>query len=149
MSDLSFQEKSTIASLLATFVVGVWYSLALMSLPGGGLGVPVSVLGYTVGAVVLIVVIEIVLLVAIAIATRDVTSSEDERDRLVKQRAASAAGWFLSFGVVTTIGQILVTDAFTPNGADPMVTAFLLMATFVLSELLRFSLQLFFYRRGV
>jgi hypothetical protein len=147
MTDLSFLEKSTLVSLIAVLLVGTGYAVALVALPGAGLEMPRSVLGFTLGAIALLVAIEIVLRVLSSVASRELDELEDEWARSVQLRAAGTAGLFLGFGVIVITAQILLTSAFTPQGTDPIVAAYLLMAVLVLADLLRYSLQLLLFRR--
>jgi hypothetical protein len=148
MTELTFQEKSTLVSLIAVLLVGSGYVVALVALPGGGLEMPRSVLGFTLGAIALLVAIEIVLHLLSAVAARELDESEDEQARWVRLRAVGTAGLFLGFGVIVITAQILFTSAFSPRGTEPIVAAYLLMAVLLLADLLRYSLQLLLLRRG-
>lgn len=149
--DLSFQEKSTLGSLIAILGTSCWYFHSVVaSGPGIGAG---HLAGLAIGAVVIVVVIEIAYHTVIAARTQ--VDEEDERDRLVKARATRLSAVALQVGVFTAICQIVAGglvsagDTSFPALFTPFATAHILVATIVMAETLDLSLQLFYYRRGV
>ena len=78
--------------------------------------------------------------VVVAIASRP--EGQDERDRLIGWRAESNASWILGAGVITAItGMIL--------DVGNVWTTHLLLLSMFLSEVVKYSLQLVYYRRGM
>lgn len=107
---MGFQEKSSWvmvlslslgAALYLYFVIGASQAAGMLVPPL----MPVLV-AFTVILVVLAVVGHIV---AALSSVRDASAGEDERDRLIARRAASASGALLSLGVLLALGLYLVT----------------------------------------
>lgn len=145
--NLTYQEKSAWGSLVITAwafayyfysVVQQWLSIGLDA--GGG--------SLLLKVLIVLVAAEAAYHIAIALLSGDDYDASDERDELIKAKSNSWAGWFMSVGVVMTIGYVLTRDA-VGMSVSAMFAAHVLMFFFVLSELARFALQIFFYHRGV
>ncbi len=122
--NLSYQEKSIWASLIATFLVyGRYFAMgARGSLPA---------------TVVALVVIEIVFQIAISVASRPVP--KDERDNLIAVKAYRSAYLVLVCGVLTIC---LISDSVVP-------TAKTLFLALVVADTVKSVSRLYYYRRGV
>ncbi len=145
---LSFQEKSIWGTLVITVSAYAYYCLRLL---GGTDGRPVEEIGsLLVGVLTAIVVAEIIYHVAIAIpVAKDALELQgDERGKLIQFRAQSWGGEVLGFFVVLALGHILIQDAFYPP-VNIMQVANLLIGGFVIAEIIKCTLQLILYRRGV
>ena len=93
-----------------------------------------------VGTVVLMVALLVAGHVVAAIASR--REDRDERDRLIGWRAESNSSWVLAVGVFAAITAML----FSINN---VWIAHLLLLSMFLSQVLDYTLQLVYYRRGV
>ncbi len=148
--DLSFQEKSVWVSVIAIIVVfGNHFSVVF--------GAPealtsVELLVRLIGAIILLVVIEIVLHVLIAVtARRDAKDGDrlDERDRLVVVKASRNAYVVLFIGILSMIWYIVLGDLKSDPSVTPVMNANLLLLAIVVAELCNYGSRLFYYRRGV
>ncbi len=155
----SFKEKSILISLLA--VAGL-YGGYFYDLVAGGLLSADSALGMKdmlesmVVIVIALVVIHIIFYVVISLD--DVEEDEDERDKAVARRASVFGFNVLFVTVLLVLGRILILGAWAesddPGSAAPAAPgmheiANLLLAGLVASEIVYYSAQLYFYRRGL
>ena len=102
------------------------------------------------GAVALLVIVEITLHSLIAAQRAD--GHTDERDRAI-QRAASRWGYgVMAVGIWLVIGQLVLGMIFQQAWINSYFSSYLLanvlFLVFVVSELVNISAQLFYYRRG-
>lgn len=137
--DLSFQEKSlwlVLASLAGVF--GGYFALAL---PLRTADVNAAQVGLFVGAVVVLVIAQIVGHLIVALAG-DADDRSDERDRLIALKGVRNAGYVLATGVFLALCTAVAT---TGNFA----TAHVLLASWVIAQMVEIASQLWYYRRGV
>ena len=145
--NMSFKEKSLIASLSTTFLIFGWYLYGAFSnlplnpeLPGF---VEIIIL------LVLIAVLESIIQSFLSIMNK--TQLEDERDKLIEKISYRNSYWFLSVCIWFLMVQILLDTRFdnhliltTPYGRFHFLLLF-----FVLSNFIGFVTQLYYYRKGV
>lgn len=79
----------------------------------------------------------------------------DERDEMYEYKANSLGYSVLVVGVVITLGHIITLE-YNPSWGQhprvvhiPLFAAHILMFSFILSEIVRFASQIFYYRRGI
>ncbi len=148
MLNLSFYEKSTWGTLLATGLIGIMYFRSAWSMWQAGQLHPASNLGLAAGLTALLVAVLVAYHVLVAIIAKP--EDEDERDRLIARRAKSVGGMILSVGVIGVVLQILVGGMFgDPVAGSPILIANALMAIVFIATIVELSLTLYFYRRGV
>ena len=149
---LSYQEKSALASLVAVVLV-FWYYFSEVSelMRADELNV-LSTMGLMLGALVMLVIIEIVFQILVAVISR--TTATDERDKLISAKAARNSGILLGAGTITLIVAILVSevrggigDSATP--LTPILIAQGLLLLVVIAQIFEYLSQIFYYRRGV
>ena len=136
--DLSFQEKSlwlVLASLVAAF--GSYFWLALRTAP---VDVGPAQAGLFVGAVVLLVIAQVVGHLVIAVFDR--RDATDERDRLIALRGERLGGFILAAGVFLS----LCTAVAVPGN---FACAHVLLASWVIAQCVEIAARLWHYRRGV
>lgn len=149
---LSYQEKSSLASLIAVLVVfGVYFS-NVMKLMRVDQMYAFSSLALMVVAVIALVVIEVVFQIAVAIGSRG--TDTDERDRLIAARAGRNSGIALGAGIITLIMAILASELRGVQGdsfilLSPIVIAQILLMLMVLAQVFEYLSQLYYYRRGL
>ncbi|GAC16513.1 hypothetical protein [Aliiglaciecola lipolytica] len=154
--DMSFKEKSHWISLVSTICIFGYYFYNIVMLAG----VPVEeakdiAKDLLIQAIVLSVLVEIILHTMLAATNHKAAEmGADERDKLFEYRGNQVGYTILVVGVVITLGRI-ITIEYNPDFADhysslqiPLLTAHLLMFSFILSEVARFAVTLFNYRRG-
>ena len=143
--DLTFQEKSIWTSLITTIVLfSVYFFLAFRVILNDDIsdGPEKGVIGVIfVGVVIVFVIIETIVHIVLALQT--LPEDEDERSRLIGLKATRNGAVLL--GVGTWMAFFCL--AFT--GFDPMLVAHLLLSSFILAEIVRFSSQLIYFRMGV
>lgn len=139
---MSFREKSQWVALAAVLLVYVPYFVR--ALPGHGVDVaPVDVARF-VGAVVALVVLQVVGQALLAIANRREAArglQHDERDTLIDLRASRASLYVLAVGVFAALSTALTVPG---NFAFMHV----LFGFWVLSHLVQVVTRLALYRRG-
>lgn len=146
MKDLSFQEKSVWFQLIT---VAAFSALYFNRVANSGYTSMAEVAWYVGGLVVWIIVANIIFYAVIA--GQDKSEDEDERDQLINNRATALSSWILDVSVWIAIGHIIIGDALG-DASGPwhtsFVTANILLFGAVTSEMVRYVLQLRFYRRG-
>ncbi|MGI9202387.1 MAG: hypothetical protein ACR2Q3_00160 [Woeseiaceae bacterium] len=151
--DMSFREKSIIGSLVITVGIfgGYFFEVfdAFTSNSSDGIAGLSSAL---VGVIITVVIVEVVYQVSIAIFGGEEES--DERDRLVHAKAVRISYYVLAAGCITTIGHLLISEMAGERFRDsltqtPIFIANMLVFSFIISEIVGFAMQLYYYRRGV
>jgi hypothetical protein len=135
--DLSFREKSLwlmFATLVATFG---FYFLTVLP-PSAADVVPQQVVLFIV-AVVLLVIVQIVGHAVIAIMDR--RTDTDEREQLIELKGTRNASYVLATGVFLALCAAMVSDG-------NFVFTHLLLAFWVLAQLVEIGSQLVLHRRG-
>lgn len=151
--DMSFQEKSIIGSLVITVgLFGGYFLKVFEAFTSRSSDAVAGLPGTLVGVVITVVIVEVVYQVAIAILGGEEDS--DERDRLVDARATRISYYVLAAGCITTIGHMMfsaMVGEWLPEGVTqtPIFIANMLVFSFILAEIIGFSMKLFYYRRGV
>ena len=141
--NVSFEEKSTWVSLaIITFIFVGYFSQVYQGLVSGNLD-KAEVLGLFIGAVVSIIVLEIVLHIVIAILNvKDADQPSDERDRLFSMKAGNISGWVLGIGVLMIAAHTFIQEL------NAVWVANLLLFVVFISQVVSYALQIFYYRRG-
>lgn len=133
---LTFKEKSLWGTLVSTVVIYAYYFWRALEL---GDGEPGRVGGLFVGAVVALIVVQVVVTAALALHRRP--EQTDERDRRIAQAGARNAYYVLMTGVWGALGVAALA-----LGTFWFAHAALLAV--VLGEVTRCASQLVYYRRG-
>lgn len=148
MSNLSFHEKSAIGTLIALWLIGIFYFRSAWELWRAEQLHPASNFGLAVGLTVLLVVVLVAYHILIAVTAKP--EEEDERDRLVSWRAGNIGGVVLAVGVIGIVLQILVGGMLGgPVAGSPILIANALMAVIFVATVVELVLTLVFYRRGL
>jgi hypothetical protein len=153
---MSFREKSIWISLIGTLLIFGNYFLNVISL--GELPeneAKTMALELAVRAIFLIVFIEIVLQGLLAVRNQKAAKlGADERDKLFEYKGNNIGYLVLVIGVFLTLGRIVFLEI-NPEFAEqsnvlnvPLFTAHILLFSFIISEVVRFSSQLYYYRTG-
>ncbi len=146
----SYSEKSVWVQLISMVVVlGGYFAVAGAMMANGVMALPAYVPLFA-AAVVLMVVVLVVGHLAALIGERlgggagsaRSPDHRDERDRLIGWRAESNAAWIVGAGVICGISAMVV-------GAAPVWVAHLLLGSMFVSEVLKYTLQIVYYRRGM
>lgn len=141
--NMSFEEMSTWVSLaIITFVFTGYFSQVYEGLLSGNLD-KAAITGLFAGAVITIIVLEIVFHIAISVLNvKDADRSTDERDHLFSMKAGNISGWVLGIGVLIVAGHTFITEP------DAIWVANLLLFVVFVSQVVSYALQIFYYRRG-
>jgi hypothetical protein len=135
----SFEEKSVWIQLVATTtVLGAYFWVASKMMAAGVSHLAPYAPVFAVAVVALVAVL-IVGHVVIAVASRP--EGRDERDCQIEWRAEARSGWILASGVILAIMGMVASYG-------NVAIAHLLLLSLLTSELVRFSLQILYYRRG-
>ena len=145
--NMSYKEKSLIASLGVTLLLFGWYlygafsNLSLNPEPPGFIEIIILI--------VWVVVLESIIQSVLAIKNK--SQLEDERDKLIEKISYRYSYGFLCVCIWFLMVQILLDTRFdhlpvltTPNGMFHLLLLF-----FVLAEVTNFVAQLYYYRKGV
>ena len=153
--NMSFREKSIWISLIATLLIFGDYFLNVISLgvlPADA--AKTAALGLSLRALFLIVIVEIIFQGMLAVSNRKAAElGADERDKLFEYKGNNFGYTVLVIGVFITLGRIVfleINPEFIEqtNGLTiSLLTAHILLFSFILSEVVRFSAQLYYYRR--
>lgn len=148
LNDFSYKEKSILISLLA--IAGIYGAYFFDVVTGDVEATLQAMLVSMIGIVVALVIVHIAY--HIVISLDDVSEEDDERDRAVNRRA-SVFGYNVLFVVVLAVAsRIVIVGSWAEEGGTVAPTGFeianLLLAGLVLSEVVYYATQLFFYRRG-
>ena len=135
--DLSFREKSLWLMLL-TLVASFGFYFATVLPPSAADVVPQQVVLFVI-AVVMLVIMQIVGHILIAIVDR--RAETDERDRLIELKGTRNASYVLATGVFVALCAAMVTDG-------NFVFTHLLLASWVLAQMVEIGSQLFLHQRG-
>lgn len=148
MSNLCFEEKSAIGTLIATWLIGILYFHSAWGLWQAGQLHPASNFGLAAGLTVLLVIVLVAYHILIAVTAKP--EEEDERDRLISWRAGRIGGFVLGFGVVGIVVQILIGGMLDdPLAGSPVLIANALMAVVFIATVVELVMTLVFYRRGL
>ena len=149
---LSYQEKSAAASLVAVLLVFWYYFAAVRDLIRDDQLHAASALGLMIGAVVVLVIIEIVFQILVAAISH--STATDERDKLISAKAARNSGFLLGAGTITLILAILASEIRGGLGDSgvtltPILIAQWLLFLLVMAQIFEYLSQIFYYRRGI
>ena len=155
--NMTFTEKSTWLSLIATLYIFGNYAITVFTMDPAVLN-PEEMVDLAMQnlstAVLYIIIVEIIFQSVISLASRNKAEIEgDERDKLISLTANNSGYWVLSIGVFITLGQLILPNV---TGIDfraeerlniPLFEMHLLLFSFILAEIVRFSHQIFLYRK--
>jgi hypothetical protein len=152
--NMSFREKSIWISLISTLLIFGDYFLNIIAL--GNLPEQVAktaALELSIRAFVLIIIVEIIFQTMLAVSNRKAAKlGADERDKLYEYKGNNFGYTVLVIGVLMTLGR-MVSLEISPEFIEqfkvldiPFLTAHILLFSFILSEVVRFSAQLYYYR---
>lgn len=140
---MSFKEKSILSSLILTIIVFGYYFLQVFKTTGSTLFEVTNGIGFFIGAVVLMVLLEIILHIILAITSKNESNQcDDERDKLIDLKATRISYYILVFGVFMVGVSMLFYF-------DTLLLANTMLLFFIIAEIVGFSMQLYYYRRGV
>jgi hypothetical protein len=138
---MSFREKSAWIALLAYMIVFGPYFFLLWQAWDQGHAQGLSI-GLLVAAVIALIVITLALtIVAALLNPREASALADERETLIDLKAERIASYTLSTCAVCLIGALLV-------GWNGYLVANLLLASMVISELVKALTRIAYFRGG-
>ena len=153
--NMTFKEKSTWLSLIATLIIFGDYAISVFSMDSMILNqdemieLAMDNLG---SAILLIIIVEIIFQTLIALSSNKQVE-EDERDKLITLTANNSGYWVLSIGAIITMGQLLlphvavIGEIVQERLPIPLFEMHLLLFSFILAEIVRFSHQVYLYRK--
>ena len=150
--DLSFQEKSILGSLAITLgLFGYYFLFVFEALAAGSSADALSLPITLIGVVVAVVAVEIVYHILIGLQSSP--ADGDERDKLIEAKATRYSYFVLAAGSITTAGHSMFSVYFGDSAyaimvQKPLMTANFIILWFILAEIVGFSMQLYYYRRG-
>ena len=141
--NLTFQEKSNWASLIIMSVVWVNYFVRVQPVLADGTISREDSIGLFIGAVVTLVILEIVVHIGLAVTNlKTADQPSDERGKIITSKAGNFSGWVLAICVVIIGGYAMFRDV------SSVLIANLLLLALVLSQCVDYAMALFYYRRG-
>ena len=145
--NMSFKEKSLIASLSTTFLIFGWYLYGAFS----NLPLNPELPGFVEIIILIIWVAVLESIIQGFLALKNKSQLEDERDKLIEKISYRYGYWFLSACIWFLMVQILLDARFDhlPVLTTPYGMFHLLLLFFVLAEVTNFVVQLYYYRKGL
>jgi hypothetical protein len=135
---MAFREKSAWISLVLTVLVYGGYFYNLSRIPTAAW--PGATIGMTVGAVVVLTILQVIFQATIAIASpKDAQTPQDERERWIQSRASAAAFYVLQFGAIAAAASAYFVDRF--------VMANVIVAALALGQVVQYGGVIAGYRR--
>jgi hypothetical protein len=145
--NMSYKGKSLIASLVIALLIFGWYLYGAFS----NLSLNPEPPGFVEIIILIVWVAVLESIIQGFLALKNKSQLEDERDKLIKKISYRYGYWFLSACIWFLMVQILLDARFdnhlmltTPYGMFHFLLLF-----FVLSEVICFGTQLYYYRKGV
>lgn len=135
-----FRAKSAGVSLIAVFIIGLYYIANAVDLLESDENVPDGALSLAITAVVLIVVVEIAMQIVLFIGSGRI-EERTERDDAIAAQSSRNAYLVMTAGVFATFASIFAE--FTPFEMGS-----LLLTVFLIAEIAKFASLLFYYRRS-
>jgi hypothetical protein len=154
--DLSYKEKSVWISLISTIAIFGYYFFNVINLSYLAPEIAkVSAAGLAIQAIIMIIIVETLFQSLLAIGNHKAAEmADDEREQLIGYKSNVWGYRILILGVMLVLGRIVILE-FNPQylsdyGSEgiPLFTAHLLLFSFILSEVVRFSSQIYYYRSG-
>ena len=145
--DMSYKEKSLLASLCATLLVFGWYFYQVFTNQMFNIGYEFT-FNDIFKPIILFVVLEIIIQSFLARKNKD-----DERDALIELTSYRNSYWVLSVGVWFLLIQLLYVGTggwydILESSSMPFISHLLLLFV-VLAEVTNFITQLYYYRKGI
>jgi archaellum biogenesis protein FlaJ (TadC family) len=141
---MSFREKSAWVTLIALVLLAVAFLIAVLSpwilspTPGGR---EIDILFIS---IVAFVTVEVVAYVVLRWQSpRDARTPKDERERLIEIRSRAIA--YYAFTAVVFVGTFVALHVV---GANQFDMGWLVLCSFVASQIVNYGLRIFYYRRG-
>lgn len=156
--NMTFKEKSTWLSLFVTLLIFGNYAISVFRMDSSLLN-PEEMIDLAMdnlsSAVLYIIIIEIIFQSLIAAASRNKMEIDgDERDNIISLTSNNSGYLVLSIGVVMTIGQLILPHAFgigmfveERTSTIPLFEMHMLLFSLIISEIVRFSHQIYLYRK--
>lgn len=144
ISSMSFREKSVWVSTGIMIWLWSWYASIVIPGIADGTITRAETMGLFIGVTVAVVVMEVIGHIILAILSpKDANADEDERDRMIDQKADSHSAWMLGGGIITICLFTLFQDL---SGVSVI---HLLLLLLIAVEVVTGALQILYYRRGV
>ncbi|MFC1760121.1 hypothetical protein ACFLZD_01210 [Candidatus Neomarinimicrobiota bacterium] len=139
---MSYKEKSILTSLILTVIIFGFYFIKVfgtISPTDSGL---VNGIVLFVGAVLYIVLLEMILRIILPIFHKnEPKDSDDERDKIIQLKATRISYLILVLGMFFAIIFLLLS-------LTQLLIANIILLFFIVAEITGFSIQLFYYRKG-
>ena len=140
---MSFQEKSTWVSLAVNSGIFGFYFYHAFAVLGNPEALDRGLIVLFVGLVILTIIVQTVSHILLSLMYRkDEQAGIDERDKLIELKANRVSYIILAGGVWLTFFGLMVLPI-------QIVLANILMAFFIISEVVGYGVQLYYYRRGI
>ncbi len=140
---MSFREKRAWATLIALVFVLILFWLHIP--PTRMLAPPPDMWVLHVLLLMIATFVAIQIIVAVVMRIRspqDAGTPKDEREQLIELKSRAIA-WYVF--VISSIGGIFVT---IHAGANEVGLGFVVLFSFVVAEIVNYSMRIFYYRRG-
>ena len=141
--NLSYREKIIWISLSSTVLIFGYYFFQAFKVFNNPDVENTTLISLFISVVILISIIQVILIIILSIANKkEAEKGGDEREKLIEAKATKISYFILSAGAwVTAFGILLTSSAF--------ILINVLILFLVLAEIIGFSLQLIYYKRGI
>ena len=138
---MAFKEKSAWLMLIATLVVGLYMTYAVVQTSIELQQIP-AVLPVFIKLTVTLIILSVIGQIVLAIANRKQAEQKaDEREKVFIRRGQAAAGGVLAVGVVTSLLHFLVLS-------DGNLLFYSCLLSLVLAQISEYGVQIASFRRG-
>lgn len=153
---MSYKEKSAWISLISTLGLFTYYFYHILQLSDLPEALAKSAaFDLSIRVIVFAVIVQVIFQGLLAASNhRDANLADDEREQLFNLKSIKHAHNILLTGAFICIGRLVLID-YNPDFADqhsslqiPMLTAHILLFSFILSEVVRFISLIIYYRKG-
>ena len=144
---MSFREKSAWITLITLIALSILFFLHFPRPWSVAPAADPSMFHVMMLLIATFIVVEIIGHIAIAIwSPRDARAPKDERERLIALKSAAIAGYVYAF---TSLGSVFITVHLTGGNGNLIGLAYLILASFVLAEIVQYGLRVYYFRRGL
>ena len=140
--NLSYREKIIWISLISTVLIFGYYFFQAFRVFNNPDIENTTLVSLFIGVVILISIIQVVLIIILSIVNKkEAEKGGDERDKLIEAKATKISYFILSAGAWTTAFGILITSS-------AFILINVLIFFLIIAEIVGFSMQLIYHRRG-
>ena len=151
---MPYKEKSLWVSLALTLYLIYFYYSNMLHLQVNNSLTEVNFTGLLISTVIWLTIITIVSHIVLAIINyKEANDPEDERDKLIELKGCRVGYYLLSVGIVLSIAHVQLNNLIgvrlgVSSSIGMLNFMHIIIMSFLISETVKYSTQLYYYRRG-